>query len=291
VEIVEAKKAAFLFGGGKVRIRVHLDEERQGGGSWSADAHPEVQLRQPLPHEEDGDRQPEDYRHPDDWQQPRSRGPRRQGGRSNEQRSRRGGSKSGVRRGPGDRHGYGRTAHDRNGYRRDGYDRDAAPSPPREALEPANDFERQILEFLRGLFEHVGIEAAVRIVFREDRKIGLDVDSPDSGILIGKRGQTLEAIQTVTNVVAGRLKNSNLRVIVDSQNYRLRREKSLIRMAQQTAEEVRRSGKSRLLDAMNPFERRLIHTTLSEEVDIETASEGEGLYKRVRILYKGPQSS
>jgi predicted RNA-binding protein Jag len=309
VEIVEAKKAAFLFGGGKVRIRVHLDEDRQSGESWGSGAQPEAQRLRDFLEDEDSDRQPADYRHPDAWKQPssrsvssgpsrsvgsdpgrgqRQRGERRQDARPSERRSRRGSPKSGSRRSPVDRYGY-----ERYGYERNGYDRrapDTAIAPRNVFLEPENDFEQKILEFLKGLFQHIGIEAEIRIAFREDRKLGLDVDSPDSGILIGKRGQTLEAIQTLTNVVASRMKNGNVRVIVDSQNYRLRRERSLVRIAQQTADEVRRTRQSRLLEAMNPFERRLIHTTLSEEADIETASEGEGLYKRVRILYRGPQN-
>jgi len=271
VEIVETKKSAFLFGGGKVRIRVHLDDERQPA-AWGPDAQPGLPGQ--MQPEEDEDRQPLDYRHPGVWQEPGPRRGRRgqssQGGKPSGQRSRRSSSASGQRHPRGDRY---------------------APPEGRPArtvfLEPENDFERKILDFLSGLFQHVGIEAQVRIAFREDRKLGLDVDSPDSAILIGKRGQTLEAIQTVANVVAGRSKNSNSRVIVDSQNYRQRREHSLVRMAQQTADEVRKTRQSRLLEAMNPFERRLIHTTLSEEADIETASEGEGLYKRVRILYRG----
>jgi spoIIIJ-associated protein len=300
VEIVEAKKSAFLFGGGKVRIRVHLDEERSApwsvqpqGGPRSREEEPEEPWQPEIDQEVDSDRQPSDYRHPDAWERPagRSQRPHRgqggQGGRTAGQRSRRGSHKSGSRRssasGPGRRPA-------------DPFDQGQFGPADVQArrsvsLEPESEFERKILEFLRGLFEHVGITAQTRIVFREDKKLGLDIDTPDSGILIGKRGQTLEAIQTVANVVASRLKNGNLRVIVDSQNYRLRRERSLIRMAQQTADEVRRTRQSRLLEAMNPFERRLIHTTLSEEADIETLSEGEGLYKRVRILYRGPKGS
>jgi spoIIIJ-associated protein len=287
VEIVEAKKSAFLFGGGKVRIRVHLDDVRQGAGGWGPDGHPGPEgPMQPPAEEDEEDRQPLDYRHPSVWQQPDSRraqrGQGRQGSKPSGQRSRRG-SSSGQKRTRGDRYG------DRRGSER--YTASEGRPARTAFLEPENDFERRMVEFLRGLFQHVGIEAQVRIAFREDRKLGLDVDSPDSAILIGKRGQTLEAIQTVANVVASRTKNGNVRVIVDSQNYRERRERSLVRMAQQTADEVRKTRQSRLLEAMNPFERRLIHTTLSEEVDIETASEGEGLYKRVRILYRGDSGS
>ena len=83
------------------------------------------------------------------------------------------------------------------------------------------------------------------------------------------------------------MKDVHFRIIVDSQNYRSRRERGLVRLAYQTADEVRQTRDSKLLEAMNPFERRLIHTTLSKERDIETSSEGEGLYKRVRVYYKG----
>lgn len=191
VEIVEAKKAPFLFGGGKVRIRVHMDEERH-----------------------------------------RSKG----------------------------------------------------------TFEPENDFEKTMLTFLQGLVERMGIDARVRLSFREEQKLGLDIDTEDSGILIGKKGQTLEAIQIIVNIAAGRIGEGNSRIIVDTQDYRSRRERSLIRLAYQTAEQVRRTRQSKLLEAMNPFERRLVHTALSKEGDIETYSEGEGLYKRIRIQYKGSGS-
>lgn len=206
VEIVESKKAPFLFGGGKVRIRVHLEEERQP---------PVREVRQPR-----------EEALPDD-------------------------------------------------------------GPPRENLPPEGDFEKAMVEFLQGLVERMGIAASVGIGFREERKLGLNINTPDSGILIGKKGQTLEALQVVANIAASRIKSGAERIIVDTQNYRTRREQSLVRMARQTAQQVRRTRQSRLLEAMNPFERRLVHTALSSEGDIETASEGDGLYKRIRVLYKG----
>jgi len=158
-------------------------------------------------------------------------------------------------------------------------------------LQPESDFEREIVSFLYGLIERIGLRARVRVSFREGKKLGLDIDTEDSGILIGKRGITLEALQLLTNIVAGRKENGDIRVVVDAQNYRMRRERSLIRVAKATAEQVRRTGESRLLEAMNPFERRLVHTELAKSNDIETASEGEGLYKRIRIQRKSQASS
>jgi spoIIIJ-associated protein len=211
VEIVETRKAPFLFGGGRVRIRVHLEEERQ----------PELDER-----EEREERQP---RH---WT--------------------------------------------------------SAPQVAREPLPAEGEFEQGMVDYLQGLVERMGIAGRVGIGFREERKLGLNIDTPDSGILIGKKGQTLEALQVIANIAASRMKEGAERIIVDTQNYRSRHEQSLVRMARQTAQQVRRTRQSRLLEAMNPFERRLVHTALAEEGDIETASEGDGLYKRIRVLYRGP---
>ena len=77
------------------------------------------------------------------------------------------------------------------------------------------------------------------------------------------------------------------RIVLDTQDYRSRRERSLIRMANQVAEQVRRSRESQLLEPLNPFERRLIHTSLARYGDIETVSEGDGLYKRIRVIWRG----
>ncbi|MBR4011894.1 MAG: protein jag, partial [Spirochaetaceae bacterium] len=93
--------------------------------------------------------------------------------------------------------------------------------------------------------------------------------------------------QLLANVYAGRLGREDVRVILDTENYRIRREESLVRLAYNTADKVRTSRSSILLEPMNPFERRLIHTTLNDIGDVETKSEGEGLYKQVRVIYKG----
>ncbi len=157
----------------------------------------------------------------------------------------------------------------------------------RTAPQAQDEFERKVIEFLSGLVTRIGLSGSVHVAFREENKIGLDIETEDSGLLIGKRGATLEALQLITNIVAGRFGPGSRRVIIDTKDYRNRREKNLIRTAKAVAEQVRRTGESRLLEAMNPFERRLVHTALSDSRDIETASEGEGLYKRIRVQYRG----
>jgi hypothetical protein len=106
-------------------------------------------------------------------------------------------------------------------------------------------------------------------------------------VLIGKQGKTLEAFQFICNLAASRLGAEGTRVIIDTQDYRSRREHSLERMAAQAADRVRRSRESVLLEPLNPFERRIVHTAIARRGDVETESEGDGLYKRIRVSLKG----
>jgi spoIIIJ-associated protein len=152
---------------------------------------------------------------------------------------------------------------------------------------PKDEFEAKVINFITSVVRKMGYEVSAEIMFREENKIGVRLNSPNSSILIGRKGKNLDALQLLTNVYAGKLGREEMRVILDSENYRIRREESLVRMAYTTADRVRTSGGSALLEPMNPFERRLIHTTLNDIPDVETKSEGEGLYKQVRVIYRG----
>lgn len=153
--------------------------------------------------------------------------------------------------------------------------------------EPKSEIEQKIVEFTRTLINKMGYECTVDILFREEKKLGLRLDSDYSSILIGKKGKRLDNIQLLVNVYAAVQGYNSTRIILDIENYRLRREESLVRLAYTSADKVRTHRNSLLLEPMNPFERRLIHTTLNDISDIETKSEGDGLYKQVRIFYKG----
>lgn len=161
-------------------------------------------------------------------------------------------------------------------------DGDYVPQPGK-ALEPESENERSIISFVETLIAKMGYKAKVVINFRRDYKIGLDIVSDSSSILIGRKGKNLDAIQLVANVYAGNL-DKDYKIIVDSENYRMRHEEQIVRTAFKTAAIVRKTHRSRLLPPMNPFERRLIHTALNDYEGVETKSEGEGLYKQVRIL-------
>ena len=152
---------------------------------------------------------------------------------------------------------------------------------------PQGEFEQKLIEFITQMIEKMGYSVKAMISYREDKKIGIKLESSNSSILIGRKGKNLDALQLLANIYAGRLGHEDVRIILDTENYRIRREESLVRLAYTTADKVRSTRNSILLEPMNPFERRLIHTTLNDIPDVETKSEGDGLYKQVRVIYKG----
>ncbi|MCL2764802.1 MAG: protein jag [Treponema sp.] len=178
-----------------------------------------------------------------------------------------------------------------NSYAGGGMDRDRIGGPASKVVfgEPApqNEFEEKMIEFTSGLIDRMGYPGKASILFRDKNKLGIKIDSGHSSILIGKKGKNLDALQLLLNIYAGRLGKEETRIILDTENYRIRREESLVRLAYNVAEKVRESRGSVLLEPMNPFDRWLIHTTLNDIGDVETKSEGDGLYKQVRVFYRG----
>ncbi len=158
---------------------------------------------------------------------------------------------------------------------------------PDDELKPDTEQESEVIGFVSELLGRMGIKAELRIATREDDRVVVEMVSDDAGILIGRHGATLEALQLVTNIACGRRHQNGTRVILDTEDYRYRREQSLTRMAMRVARDVQRSGRSQLLEPMNPFERRLVHTTISDVEDVTTESEGDGPYKQVRVTYTG----
>ena len=163
-------------------------------------------------------------------------------------------------------------------------DDDALPE-----LEPETELERQSIEFVTALLEKANLPADVRIDHREPGRLTLEILTDDPAIVIGKHGSTLESLQLITNIHVGRInpEDEPVRVVLDTEDYRYRREQSLVRMANRVAHEVRRTGRPRLLAPLNPFERRLIHAALGELAGVTTESEGDGLYKQIRVSCHG----
>ncbi len=175
---------------------------------------------------------------------------------------------------------------DGNGIETENEDDGYEPRPGDGATikDPVNSqLEQDVLVFVATMLQKMGYEGTVTIAFRKERKLGLNIESDNSSIIIGRKGKNLDAIQLLANVFVGKTE-PDLKIVVDSENYRMRHEEQLIRMAFKSAEQVRKSGRSRLLEPMNPYERRLVHTALTDFGGVDTKSEGEGLYKQIRII-------
>ncbi len=135
------------------------------------------------------------------------------------------------------------------------------------------DGERAV-EFLNGLFNALKIEAVTSLV-AENEKIEINVAAANTNEVIGKRGATIDAIQTLASAVANTGRDKYIRVVVDCENYRETREATLKKLAENLAQKAIRLEKKLRLEPMNPYERRIIHSTLSEYEGIKTQSEGK----------------
>ncbi len=144
------------------------------------------------------------------------------------------------------------------------------------------DVGKTAARFLREILVGMGITARVETLRREDQVI-LNVTGTDLGLLIGRHGQTLDAIQFLVGLAANRGLEERRRIIVDVQGYRQRHEESLRRLALRVADKVRHQQKKAVLSPMTPQERRIIHLTLQDQKEVFTYSEGQDPFRRVVI--------
>jgi spoIIIJ-associated protein len=156
----------------------------------------------------------------------------------------------------------------------------AAPTPANGKAETA----RTLVE---GLLKHMGVRAQVTVRTGSD-PITLDISGRDLGTLIGWRGETLRALQSVTNVMVGKHLDEGERVIVDVERYRQRREHTVREIAMRAARQVKMTGDAITLDAMQPFERRAIHLALEGDPDVTSSSIGEEPDRRVVVGPRKP---
>lgn len=159
--------------------------------------------------------------------------------------------------------------------------RDEAPFSQEEQNATAEEAKK----FLAGVFRGMGLDVTMEKMTNEER-ILLNLRGRGLGILIGKHGQTLNALQYLTNLAAGRLYHHRYFVMLDVENYRSRREQTLTALARRLAEKAKRTGQPVELEPMEPGERRIIHLALQHDPDVATDSEGEGSYRHVVIHAK-----
>ncbi|MDR1068752.1 MAG: Jag N-terminal domain-containing protein [Clostridiales Family XIII bacterium] len=142
--------------------------------------------------------------------------------------------------------------------------------------------ENDTTAFLISVAEKMSIDVEVK-TYENDDCVYFEVSGTDADVMIGKRGQTLDAIQYLTNLVNNKEREEYKRVVIDIEGYRSRREKVLEGLAVRLAAKVRRTGRSVKLEPMNPYERKVIHATLQEIDGVTTRSEGEEPYRKVVI--------
>ena len=140
--------------------------------------------------------------------------------------------------------------------------------------------------FVENILRNSNIDSKINVT-QDNNLIKVAIEGKDAASLIGRRGETLDSIQFLTGLALNKInKDSHMRVLVDIENYRSKREESLIRYANKVAREVAKTRKTKRLDYMNPYERRIVHSALQNDKYVNTYSEGTDPYRRLVIEYK-----
>lgn len=145
--------------------------------------------------------------------------------------------------------------------------------------------EDSIREFLEKVFDAMELEVEI-VITNEDKNYTVDLKGADMGVLIGKRGQTLDSLQYLTNLAVNKNAEEHVKVKIDTEDYRKRRKETLENLAKNIAYKVKRTKRPVSLEPMNPFERRVIHSALQYDKFVTTHSEGEEPYRHVVVTLK-----
>ena len=147
--------------------------------------------------------------------------------------------------------------------------------------------DEKAAEFLTSVFDAMGIMVTIDAKLdEEERELSINLSGDEMGILIGKRGQTLDSLQYLVSLVVNKETENYLRVKLDTENYRERRQQTLEKLAGSIAYKVKKNKKPIYLEPMNPNERRIIHSALQRDPDVITKSEGKDPYRKVVVMLK-----
>ena len=156
-----------------------------------------------------------------------------------------------------------------------------------KTAEEVQAMEAAAREFLAGVFEVMEIEVQITMNYDQtEGSLEIDFEGPEMGLLIGKRGQTLDSLQYLTSLVVNKGQADYIRVKLDTENYRKRRKDTLENLAKNIAFKVKKTRKPVALEPMNPYERRIIHSALQNNKFVKTTSEGEEPYRHVVVMLK-----
>ena len=168
------------------------------------------------------------------------------------------------------------------------------PKPEQPKIEKAPvDEEAEfaaVRSFLEGLMEHMGVKAEIQIRRRENGGIGVNLAGDNMGAIIGRRGETLDAIQHLTNYAVNKGNDKHMHISVDAEGYRSKREESLAHSAEKMAEKVLKYKRSMAFEPMNSYERHVIHTALQNYEGVTTSSTGVEPNRRVVVSYVKPET-
>lgn len=166
-------------------------------------------------------------------------------------------------------------------------------APDEEAEQEAAPTEPEsyarIRAFVSGLLEHMGIQAQIDITARDNGGVNVNLSGSGMGAVIGRRGETLDAIQHLTNYAVNRGSDKHMHISVDAESYRAKREESLVRLAEKMAAKAVKYKRSMALEPMNSYERHVIHTALQDYEGVTTSSTGTEPNRRVVVSYEKPQ--
>lgn len=151
-------------------------------------------------------------------------------------------------------------------------------------IMPNEEIERRITTFLTDMFKAMGFEVTIKVSFDDPECVYVDLSGPNMGVLIGKRGQTLDSIQYLTSLVVNKGKDKYVRIKLDTEDYRNRRKETLESLARNIAYKVKRTRRPVSLEPMNPYERRIIHSALQNDKFVSTKSEGEEPFRHVVVF-------
>lgn len=155
--------------------------------------------------------------------------------------------------------------------------------PAKIEMKLKKDYEKEVRDFLESILKSMNVEANINIKENKD-VIKIDLSGSDMGIIIGYRGETLDSLQYLVSLVINKDQSCHYkRVILDTENYRDKREETLKKLARRLGHKVRESGRPVKLEPMNPYERRIIHSELQNNNYVETYSEGEEPFRKVVI--------
>jgi len=174
-----------------------------------------------------------------------------------------------------------------------------APAAPVQEEAPAevpavdaskmDDDHAAVYQFISGLMEHMGVAARIKMTDKEDGGINVELSGKAMGAVIGRRGETLDAIQHLTNYAVNRGREERLHISVDAEAYRAKREEALVRLAEKMAAKAIKYKRSMALEPMNSYERHVIHAALQDYEGVTTSSIGTEPNRRVVVSYEKPQ--